>query len=156
MFLEYEPKNSKLIDKSLSEELNNNGKWLMTPYDYSHFAIIFNTLSELPEPKSLEDLTKPVYEKKLILMDPRTSTPGLGFATWAKLVYGEDYLDYMNRLAPSILAMAPSWSSGYGMFCSGEAPMVISYTTSPAYHVEYGEGNMYNALIFEQGHVRQI
>ena len=52
--------------------------------------------------------------------------------------------------------MSPGWSSGYGLFTKGEAPLVSSYTTSPAYHVEYGEGDRFKAVIFEEGHVMQV
>ena len=128
----------------------------LTPFDFSPFAFIFNTKSGIEAPKCLEDLTKDIYAKKIILMDPRTSTPGLGFETWVKTVYGDRADDYMKRLEPSILTMTPGWSAGYGMFTDGEAPLVISYTTSPAYHIEYGEGDQFQALIFDDGHIMQV
>lgn len=128
----------------------------LIPYDYSYFAIIWDSLSGVEAPKSLEDLTKPEYEKKLILMSPKTSTPGLGFALWTAAIYGKDYKDYWKRLNPSILTMSPSWSTGYGLFTQGEAPLVCSYTTSPAYHVEYDNTDRYKALIFDEGHIMQI
>ena len=133
-----------------------SSKATLTPFDFSPFAFIFNTKSGIEAPKCLEDLTKDVYAKKIILMDPRTSTPGLGFETWVKTVYGDRADDYMKRLEPSILTMTPGWSAGYGMFTDGEAPLVISYTTSPAYHIEYGEGDQFQALIFDDGHIMQV
>ena len=150
----YKPAGRENLKEGLEDSLG--GKWLLAPYDYSPFAIIFNTQSGLEPPTCLEDLTKPMYEKKLILMDPRTSTPGLGFDVWVRTVYGDDYDDYMKRLQPSILTMAPGWSVGYGMFTEGEAPMAISYTTSPAYHIEYDEGDQFQALEFTEGHVMQV
>lgn len=137
-------------------ELRFANDWLLTPYDWGDFSIVFDTASGINPPKSLEDLTKSEYANKLILMDPRMSTPGAGFLAWTLVVYGDAYSDYWRRLKPSILTMAPSWDSGYGLFVSGEAPLVISYTTSPAYHLEYEESTQYQALIFTQGHVRQI
>lgn len=133
-----------------------SSKVTLTPFDFSPFAFIFNTKSGIEAPKCLEDLTKDIYAKKIILMDPRTSTPGLGFETWVKTVYGDSADDYMKRLEPSILTMTPGWSAGYGMFTDGEAPLVISYTTSPAYHIEYGEGDQFQALIFDDGHIMQV
>ena len=133
-----------------------SSKVTLTPFDFSPFAFIFNTKSGIEAPKCLEDLTKDIYAKKIILMDPRTSTPGLGFETWVKTVYGDRADDYMKRLEPSILTMTPGWSAGYGMFTDGEAPLVISYTTSPAYHIEYGEGDQFQALIFDDGHIMQV
>ena len=155
----YIPSNSSLVKNELWTELNaseNKKDFILTPYDFSHFAMIWNSTSKIPAPTSLEDMTKPIYKNSIILMDARTSTVGLGFETWVKAVYGDKADDYMNRLKPSILTVSPGWSAGYGMFTEGEAPLVISYTTSPAYHVEYGEGDQFKALVFEQGHVRQI
>lgn len=149
----YKPKAADLI---VPKNLRLSEDWLLTPYDWSYFAIIFDSSSGLTPPKSLEDLTKPEYAKRLILMDPRTSTPGLGFLSWTIAVYGNDYLSYWSRLKPSLLTLSPGWDTGYGLFTSGEAPLVISYTTSPAYHVEYEGTNRYQALIFQEGHTMQV
>lgn len=143
-------------EKNVPEQLRFAEDWLLTPYDWSYFAMIYNTQSSIPAPSSLADLTNDTYRNKIILMDPRTSTPGLGFVAWTVAVFGENYLDFWRALKPNILTMAPSWSTGYGLFTSGEAPLVVSYTTSPAYHVEYDEGNQFQALIFEHGHSLQI
>lgn len=157
IFLPYKPANADdLIPDELYRELNPNGMWLITPYDYSYFSFIYNTQSEIPAPECLEDLTKDVYRKKVILMDARTSTVGMGFDAWINKVYGDDASAFMKRLEPSVLTVSPGWSIGYGMFTNGEAPLVISYTTSPAYHIDSGEGNMYKALPFTDGHVRQV
>ncbi len=150
----YKPKGAANIKEGLSEALG--GDWILTPFDYSHFAIIFDTESGLEEPKSLEDLTKDIYEKKLILMDPRTSTPGLGFVTWTAAIFGDKVVDYWSNLKKSILTMSPGWTVGYGLFTSGEAPLVISYTTSPAYHYEEDKSTRFKSLVFEQGHPQQI
>lgn len=128
----------------------------LTPYDYGHFAVVYDSEKLAVPPAALEDLTKKEYARKLILMDPRTSTPGLGFFSWTKAVYGDGWKDYWKRLAPSILTVAEGWDTGYGLFTSGEAPMVLSYTTSPAYHLEYDKTERYKAAIFSQGHVAQI
>ncbi|MFA6508616.1 MAG: thiamine ABC transporter substrate-binding protein, partial [Treponemataceae bacterium] len=119
-------------------------------------AIIYDSQKIQDPPKNLEDLTKKEYTRKLILMDPRTSTPGLGFLAWTKAVYGNEWKEYWKRLAPSILTVSAGWDTGYGLFTSGEAPMVLSYTTSPAYHLEYDKIERYRAAIFAQGHAVQI
>lgn len=143
-------------DSVVAKELVLADDWLLTPYDWGYFAIIFDTASGLQPPARLEDLAADRFAKKLILMDPRMSTPGLGFLAWTMAVYGDAWQSYWERLKPSILTMAPGWDTGYGLFTSGEAPLVISYTTSPAYHVEYDNTDRYQALIFEQGHIAQI
>jgi thiamine transport system substrate-binding protein len=128
----------------------------LLPYDFGQFAIIWDKRSRTPPPASLEDLASPAYRKKLILMDPRTSTPGLGFLAWTQAVYGEGWKDYWARLAPSVLAMTPGWDTGYGLFTSGEAPLVLSYVTSPAYHKAAENSDRYRALLFPEGHVAQV
>ncbi len=149
----YKPVNA---DKIVAEDLRLADDWLLTPYDWGYFAMIFDTASRLAPPASLADLTRPEYAKKIILMDPRTSTPGTGFLAWTVAVYGKDYADYWTKLKGNILTLAPGWDAGYGLFTAGEAPLVISYTTSPAYHVEFDKTDRYQALIFPEGHVRQI
>lgn len=147
----YKPKNA--VD--IPDELHPSGQWLLTPFDWGYFAIMFDTESSIPVPKSLEDLTKPEYKKSLVIMDPRTSTPGLGFLAWTHAAYGKDYLSYWKRLKPSLLTISSNWSTGYGLFTQGEAPLVLSYTTSMAYHIRYDNTERYQALIFSDGHIRQ-
>lgn len=155
LLVEYKPKNAeKTIPNSLHRALGSN--WLLTPLDWSHFAMVYDTQSSVPAPESLLDLIKPAYKKKIILLDPRTSTPGLGFLAWTVAVFGDGYADFWRALKPNILTMSPSWSSGYGLFASGEAPLVVSYTTSPAYHVEYERTDRFQALIFPEGHPIQV
>ncbi len=143
-----------LIPEDLTGELGDD--WLLTPYDYNHFAMVFDTASGVPEPKSVEDLAASVYRKKIILMDPRTSTPGLGFVAWTAAVLGDGYGDFWRALRPNILTMAPGWSAGFGLFTDGEAPLVISYATDTAYHVENENSARYKALLFDEGHIRQV
>jgi len=151
----YKPADAeKNIPADVIKQLGND--WTLTPFDYSHFAMIYDTQSNVPCPASLEDLTNPAYAKKIILMDPRTSTPGLGFVAWTVAVYGDKVGDYWKALKPNILTMASGWSAGYGLFKKGEAPLVISYTTSPASHVEYDNTDRYIAPIFAQGHSIQV
>ncbi|MDR0554774.1 MAG: thiamine ABC transporter substrate-binding protein [Treponema sp.] len=137
-------------------ELVIDPSYRLIPMDYSYFAIIYDSQRLPNPPKSLEDLAKGEYAGSLILMDPRTSSPGLGFLAWTLAVYGGDWTDYWRRLKPSILTVAPGWDTGYGLFTAGEAPLVLSYTTSPGYHLEYENTERYQAAIFTDGHPVQI
>jgi ABC transporter substrate-binding protein (ThiB subfamily) len=55
-----------------------------------------------------------------------------------------------------VLTVTPGWSEAYGLFTSGEAPMVLSYTTSPAYHMVAEDTDRYQAAEFSEGHYLQI
>lgn len=128
----------------------------VTPFDYSYFAFVYDSEKLKVFPRSLEELTDPIYRDKIIVQDPRTSSPGLGLLLWSIAVYGENYLEYWSRLKPNLLTITDGWDSAYGMFTSGEAPLVLSYTTSPPYHVEYEQTLRYRALIFAEGNYLQI
>lgn len=150
----YKPAGIESVPAELCSALGNDN--LLTPFDYAPFAFVYDTKSNVPAPKCLDDLTKPEYAKKIILMNPRTSTPGLGFAAWTVAVKGDNAAEYWKSLKNNILTMSPGWSAGYGLFTKGEAPLVISYTTSAAYHFEYDNTDRYQALIFDDGHVMQV
>ncbi len=145
-------KNLADVQKNLLLDPTNR----LVPYDFGQFAFMWDSQSDVEPPRSLEDLTKPLYRKKVIIMDPRTSTPGLGFLAWTEAVYKDAWKDYWRRLAPSILAMTPSWDTGYGLFTKGEAPLALSYSTDPAYHKAYENTDRYKALPFSDGHPMQI
>ncbi|OQY38330.1 MAG: hypothetical protein B6229_06135 [Spirochaetaceae bacterium 4572_7] len=146
----YTPKGLEKIEKSFK------GKNRLVPFDYGYFSVVYNSEMIDTPPKSLEDLTDKKYAKSLILMDPRTSSPGLGFLLWTIAEYGDEYLNYWNRLKPSILTITDGWSSGYGLFTQGEASMVLSYTTSPSYHVEYEDTTKYKTVVFDNGNYIQL
>ena len=55
-----------------------------------------------------------------------------------------------------MLSVTNGWSAAYGMFTKGETQIVLSYVTSPAYHLEYEKTERYQAAIFQEGHYRQI
>lgn len=129
------------------------------PYDWGDFGFVYDSqkLSEDELPRSLDDLCDPKYKGKIILCDPRTSAVGMGMLVWTYEVYGEKWLDWWKAVKPNVLTIADGWSSAYGLFTEGEAPIVLSYTTSPVYHVLNENGNTrYRALIFPEGHALTI
>jgi thiamine transport system substrate-binding protein len=149
------PYRSKGLD-TVPESLRFDPENQVTPFDYGYFAMIYDSEIIKTPPQSLEDLTSERFKKSVILMDPRTSGPGLGFFLWTVSAYGDDFADYWTRLAPSILTITDSWSSGYGLFTNGEAPIVLSYSSSPVYHVAFEKSERYKAAAFEGGHYMQI
>ncbi len=125
-------------------------------YDYAPFAVIYDTEKMKNPPKSLDELVNGPADQKIILQDPRTSTPGLGFLLWIKAVYGDKAGEAWKKLSRRILTVTPGWSEAYGLFTKGEAPMVLSYVTSPAYHMIEEKTNRYQAAKFSEGHYLQI
>ncbi|WP_043622265.1 thiamine ABC transporter substrate binding subunit [Ensifer sp. ZNC0028] len=126
------------------------------PYDYGHFAVVYDTETLKTPPKSLKELVEGDPSQKIVVEDPRTSTPGLGLLLWVKAVYGDEAGAAWAKLKDRVLTVTPGWSEAYGLFTKGEAPMVLSYTTSPAYHMVAENTERYQAAAFSEGHYIQI
>ncbi|WP_406872839.1 thiamine ABC transporter substrate binding subunit [Aminobacter sp. P9b] len=144
---------------SAGENVKVPGDWkddTFVPYDYSYFAVVYDTEKLKTPPKSLKELVEGDPEQKIAIQDPRTSTPGLGLLLWVKSVYGDKAPEAWAKLKGRVLTVTPGWSEAYGLFTKGEAPMVLSYTTSPAYHMVADKSERYQAASFEEGHYLQI
>jgi len=126
------------------------------PFDYGYFAVVYDTEKVPNPPKSLAELVDGDQNIKIAIQDPRTSTPGLGLVLWVKAVYGDKAADAWAKLKRRVLTVTPGWSEAYGLFTKGEAQMVLSYTTSPAYHVIAEGTERYQAAAFSEGHYLQI
>ncbi len=126
------------------------------PYDYGYFAVVYDTEKLKEPPKSLKELIEGSAADKIVIQDPRTSTPGLGLLLWVKSVYGDKAPEAWAKLKGKVLTVTPGWSEAYGLFTKGEAPMVLSYTTSPAYHMIAEKTERYQAASFEEGEYLQI
>jgi thiamine transport system substrate-binding protein len=126
------------------------------PFDYAHFAVVYDRQAMPVPPASLKELVDGDSSQKIVLQDPRTSTPGLGFLLWMKSVYGDEAGEAWTKLRRRVLTVTPGWSEAYGLFTKGEAPMVLSYTTSPAYHLIEEQTDRYAAAPFAEGHYLQV
>jgi thiamine transport system substrate-binding protein len=85
------------------------------------------------------------------VLDPRSWASSLGQGgLWRQ---GRRHL---GGLADNIVTVTPGWSEAYGLFLEGEADMVLSYTTSPAYHLIAESDDTKAAALFDEGHYLQI
>jgi len=128
---------------------------VFVPFDYGYFSFIYDSTKTSEPPKSFDDLLQS-NNIRIIIQDPRTSTPGLGLLLWIKDIYGSKATEVWAKLGEKIVTVTPGWSEAYGLFLDGEADMVLSYTTSPAYHITYENDYRYKAAHFIEGHYEQI
>ncbi len=126
------------------------------PYDYGYFAFIYDKNKLKNPPKSLKELVESDEKWKVIYQDPRTSTPGLGLLLWMQKVYGDNAPEAWQQLAKKTVTVTKGWSEAYGLFLKGEADLVMSYTTSPAYHIIEEKKDNYAAANFSDGHYLQV
>ncbi|TDE99018.1 thiamine ABC transporter substrate-binding protein [Occultella glacieicola] len=98
----------------------------------------------IAEPATLEDLLAPEYEGLTVVSNPATSSPGLAFLLATVGAFGEDgWVDYWSQLAANGLKVVQGWSDAYSVDFSGSSgqgayPIVLSYSTSPAFEVAEG------------------
>lgn len=165
----FEPYNAPGLAKIPAEfKLDPQNRAL--PTDYGDICINYDKAyfakKGLAAPQSLEDLTKPEYKGLLVVENPATSSPGLGFLLATIAHYGEQgYLDYWKALKANGLVVVNGWDTAYytnfsGSSGKGEQPLVVSYGTSPAAEVVYASSPISEApnasIISKDACYRQI
>ena len=154
---------SNLFLKHRLEHLNNKIdlpiEWEsenFIPYNYGYYAFVYNNKKFTNPPKSMEELINNT-EARIVIQDPRTSTPGLGLLTWMKSIYGDNAGDKWKKLNKKIVTVTKGWTDAYyNIFLAGEADMVFSYTTSPAAHIMFDNNHDFSAIIFDDGNYISI
>ncbi len=123
------------------------------PFNWSYVSFVYDeTRLDGPVPRSFADLAANPDGPKIILQDPRSSISGLAMVLWVKAAYGARAEQIWQGIAPRILTVTGGWSEAYGLFTDGEAPMVLSFSTSPAYHIAAEGDDTKRAAIFDEGH----
>jgi thiamine transport system substrate-binding protein len=117
------------------------------PVDYGDICINYDkayfSTHTLPIPVSLEDLLNPEYKNLLVVENPATSSPGLGFLLATIKHFGQDsYLNYWSSLRANGVVVVDGWQTAYytnfsGSSGHGSQPLVVSYSSSPAAEVIY-------------------
>lgn len=129
---------------------------MFLPFDYGYFGFVYNKETVKNPPTSFDALIAMDDDFKIVIQDPRSSTVGLGMLLWIKEQYGDEAASIWKKLAPKILTVTKGWSESYGLFLKGEAEMVLSYTTSPAYHLIAEGDPRFASAPFEDGHYMQV
>lgn len=127
---------------------------MFLPYDWGYFAFVYDKARVPVPPTSFQDLI--ASDLSIVIQDPRSSTPGLGLLLWVKAVFAGKTPEAWTEINRHVVTVTKGWSEAYGMFLEGEADMVLSYTTSPAYHLIAEEDDSKAAALFDEGHYMQI
>ena len=122
------------------------------PFNWSYTAFVYDNTKITNPPTSFAELVNTDEDWKIAIQDPRTSISGLALVLWGKQVFGDQAEAEWAKLAPKVTTVTKGWSEAYGMFTDGEVDMVLSYTTSPAYHIIAEEDQTKSAAIFDEGH----
>jgi thiamine transport system substrate-binding protein len=122
------------------------------PFDWSYLAFIYDNTKIKNPPQSFAELVDSKEPWTIAIEDPRTSVAGLSLALWVDQVFGDGAEAAWAKLAPKVTTVTKGWSEAYGLFTDGEVDMVLSYTTSPAYHIMAENDDTKSAALFSEGH----
>ncbi len=140
----FEPYNAPLLaDIPAEYKLDSSNQAL--PVDWGDVCLNYDKAyfkdKSISPPQTLEDLLKPEYKSLLVVENPASSSPGLGFLLVTIGHFGENgYLDYWKRLVANDVKVDDSWDNAYNLDFSGSAghgsrPIVLSYGSSPPFEV---------------------
>jgi thiamine transport system substrate-binding protein len=140
---------------------------LATPIDFGDVCINYDIAAfeelGIDPPTKLRQLIDPAYKDMLVVEDPATSSPGLAFllTTIAALPDGSsyDWKAFWTDLFANGVAVSPDWTDAYtGRFSlsGGDRPLVVSYASSPAAEVLFGELDTAPSASLTNGCYRQI
>lgn len=107
-------------------------------YDKNWFA-----QRNIPVPQTFEELATPTYKNLLVVQDPTTSSPGLGFMLATIAHFGaEEWQNYWKQLTANNVKIVSDWTTAYTIEFSGSSgkgkyPLVVSYGSSPPAEVIY-------------------
>jgi thiamine transport system substrate-binding protein len=125
-------------------------------YDWGPLTFVYKEGFITP-PTRLDDLLAETYRNKILLQDPRMSSPGLQFLLWVLAQKGEDEgFSFLEKLKPNIRMMAPSWSSSYSIFKREQPTLVFSYFTSPLFHQIEENDSSFRAVALQDPHPIQV
>ncbi|MCE7079984.1 thiamine ABC transporter substrate binding subunit [Streptomyces sp. ST2-7A] len=144
VFEEYEAAGLDAVPEDL---LPPDGGLSVTPIDTGDICVNWDRAwfaeEDLEPPVTLEDLADPALADLLVVQNPATSSPGLGFLLGTVAAFGEDgWQDYWQSLVDNGVEVVNGWEQAYYDHFSGsgggDRPLVVSYATSPPAEVVFG------------------
>ncbi|MCE1178130.1 MAG: thiamine ABC transporter substrate-binding protein [Micrococcales bacterium] len=153
-----EPYAARLPQGADAHVLDGEAGKVLTPIDYGDVCVNVDkawfAAKNKTAPTTLNDLVKPEYKDLFVTPGAATSSPGMAFLLATIGNYGEDgWEDYWHSLKSNGVKLTSGWTDAYSVdFSGGEGkgprPIVLSYSTSPAFTVpEGGGGSTTEALL---------
>lgn len=117
-------------------------------YDLYWFA-----LHEQPAPTTIDDLTKPEFRGLTVVTNPTSSSPGLAFLAATVSRFGDaGWQQYWRALKANGVKVDAGWEDAYftdfsGSSGKGDYPIVLSYSSSPAFEIRDGGQSQTESLL---------
>lgn len=153
LFQDYQGKNRKLLDRELMIEKN----YRFIPISYSQMAFIYNSEEISEPPATFGEMQDGIWQDKIIILDPRTSSLGNAMLIWSLALFGEHgYNHFWRSIKANIFQVAANWDDAYQLFLAGEAPLVLGLSTFPLFHVLSENNHIYKSFIPKEGGFKLI
>ncbi len=125
------------------------------PYDWG--ALTFMGKKDGLNPRRLQDLLDPAFKDRILIEDPRTSSPGFQFLNWVIKAKGEAAgFQFLEKLFLQGNLSVPSWSTAMGLFNKNPGQVVFTYVASPLYYLIEEKKSDYVAFEMEEALPMQV
>jgi thiamine transport system substrate-binding protein len=155
LLVPYSPPSLANVSSSLIAELSpDHGA---VPYEYGYLAVDYNETFYAATSGNVANLTFPelvhnaTWARDLLVEDPESDITGQEFLVWEIEYYEhllhQNWTTFWVDMPAGAPPLSDSWSDAYYEFSDGVYPMVVSYTTDPAYAAYYGEPGSFNSTV---------
>ena len=157
LLVPYAPPNLANVSPAIASELSPDDG--AVPYEYGYLAIDYNTtfgdstggqVARATFPEFTENAT---WARGLLTENPEYDITGEEFLVW-QIEYYENVLHenwesfWQDLWAEGLPNPAPDWGTAFSEFStSGGPPMVVSYSTDPAYAAASGDAGQFNSTV---------
>jgi thiamine transport system substrate-binding protein len=152
----YAPPELSNVSPGLVAELSPDDG--VVPYEYGYLAVDYSSafynatagrVAGLTFPELLRNNTS--WAKYLLVEDPEYDITGEEFLVWQieyyEHVLGQNWTEFWTGMPPGAPPLSDSWSDAFAEFQAGVDPMVVSYSTDPAYAAVTGGAGAFNATV---------
>lgn len=163
LFQPYESPRLAGVDDRFAAPFCAGGRMMATPVDYGYVQLNYDVAwfqeRGLALPKDLKDVANVTYAPLTVVTNPHTSSPGFAFLLATIDRFGEtgaydhrawwsDYVRNGGRIVPGWeQAYGEEFTQGYAEGAARDRPIVLSYSTSPAYVPMNGWGEATTAAL---------
>ncbi len=124
------------------------------PYEYGFLGIDYNASFYAATDGAVSQLTLPELDqnaswaRSLLVEDPEVDITGEEFLVWQieyyEHVLHQNWTTFWTDAPKGGFPLSDGWSDAFDEFSAGESPMVVSYSTDPAYAAYYNESGTFN------------
>ena len=148
LFIDYEPKNLKFVQKELIFDKTNH----LNPVYYCNLAFIYNSDAIEEPPETFGEMQDGKFKNMIVIPNPETSSFGRSMLLWSVSAFGENgYGHFWRSVKENIFTVAEDYDDAYNTFLAAEAPLLFGFSTIPVYNSQINKTTKYRSTIPQEG-----